>query len=113
MASKILFRVRKFLNRVGYQSSAFIHFEVELHDDKDNSWVDSYFTISDCSRQISLEFGYPENEKEMKNNELKIKLLKENIIAFEKALKTAHLQVLARKAKDKKLEKAKAKTRKR
>lgn len=66
MATKVLFRKRKFLNRMGHHSGAFIFAEILreswTHRDKKtkkkstHSHRDITLSIADCSRIINLDF---------------------------------------------------------
>ena len=44
---------RKWLNRKGFESTAFVYATV---NERWNQWLDGGITISDCSRQITLDF---------------------------------------------------------
>jgi len=85
MATKVLFRKRKFLNRMGYHSGAFIFAEILreswTHKDKKtkekstHSHRDITLSIADCSRIINLDFnlGYlPEASNGLKKLDLYI-----------------------------------------
>jgi hypothetical protein len=61
------YRRRRWLNRLGYQTTAFVYADLEcsVEDFKDGKkhmvWIQGSFTISDCTRQITLDIQGDQN----------------------------------------------------
>ena len=99
MATKVLFRKRQFLNRMGHHSGAFIFAEILreswTHTNKKtkqkstHSHRDITLSIADCSRIINLDFdlGYlPEARNGLKKLDILIDTLKEFKEAYTKEI---------------------------
>lgn len=76
------FYLRKWLNKPGHHSTAFVFAAIE---DSDNTYSDVAFKIADCDRQISLDF-YAGNKRELTNALAKIDLLVDSLQQFREAL---------------------------
>lgn len=76
MAKKL--RIRKFLNKMGYQTTAFIYVSANKYDD--DGWVGADVQIGDCDRRVSLTCGYNSgNPKEKANAQHKLDTLIESL----------------------------------
>lgn len=77
--------IREFLNKESWHSSGNILFEVpKLDARKKDSYPDeATITITDCSRSISLDLGWYD-EEELENSLYKLNLLVDGLIKFRK-----------------------------
>ena len=93
---------RRFLNLLSYSGIACIETNIPKVGKFENG--NGYLTISDCGRQITLDF-YVSDKKGSDNSFRKLKVLKEAIEEFESHLTLTRqrvLEVQAEKAKKKK-----------
>ena len=86
MKSKILYRVRKFINKKGHQSTAFIFAEIYKNISKgrynkktkkrkkDYVWYGIELKLSDCDRNINLSIDC-DNKRQVKNSIYKLDVI--------------------------------------
>lgn len=77
---------RQFLNKKGYQSTAFIYSKIYRSGD---GALNVDLKMGDCDRVVSFDFN-TWNEQEWKNSLHKAKLLADGIQEFTKALQAAY-----------------------
>jgi hypothetical protein len=77
---------RRFLNKRGHHAGGYILAAVEDTSKRkdDFDWVDIEFTIADCGRQISLDFGV--GSKDLANSLYKLDVLIDTLNKFRTAL---------------------------
>jgi hypothetical protein len=71
---------------------ATVQYEVEImkyNQNSDSAYMHAYLSISDCTRQIQLEFG-PDDDDSMENSLKKLALLRSVITEFEEKLIAAN-----------------------
>ena len=77
---------RHWLNSINHHDSGAVHFKVSR--DSDYKWVDASFTVWDCSRKITLDFNFEDNQEAQHRAE-KIDILIEALYDMRKALGAA------------------------
>lgn len=112
---KVLFRARKFLNKLGKEEGAFILSEIQrttyqARKDKKTGKlplpsVSVYctFKVADCDRQINLSFNM-ENKKSFVNSLYKLAILEATIKQFKEVFQKEYTE-LTRLAKEGKIRK--------
>lgn len=107
-----LYRKRKFLNKKGYQSGAYVFADVERNESKYKNhkgkkihYIHHYFNfkLSDCDRVISLDFDIGSNG-EFKNSLHKLDVISDTLKEFRHKLIECYTeqQELKRKQKEEK-----------
>ena len=84
---------RRWLNRPGFHTTAYVQSQVELDKSSDDDGLDlmASFVLADCRRQVSLDFDVYSNHSvaDRKNALRKARLLRRSINAFCDALEAA------------------------
>jgi hypothetical protein len=84
---------RRWLNRPGFHSTAYVQSQIELDKSSDNDGLDlmASFTLADCTRQASLDFDVFSNHSaaDRKNALRKARLLRQSVNDFCDALEAA------------------------
>lgn len=100
MPEKRLYYKREFLNREGHNGLAAIL--ADVGDPGKQNYFDATLTISDCSRNISLEFWYDEEDGSVDNSLEKIDIIIKTLREFKSAYKKAAAKALRNQARNKK-----------
>lgn len=94
MSQEIDYLTRDFLNLEGFHAGAYLLATVKAgrRDDPTSSeaWVEASLTLTDCNRQIQLDFS-AWNAEQRDNALFKARILKDRIDAFVETFQLAHL----------------------
>src|SRR5688500_802753 len=89
---KYAYYIRDFLNKKGFHSIAFILAHVDEHTVEQlasqnyDSWCDAQITLGDCSRAITLNFDFGDDEDDQDNALYKVDRLLIELQKFKEAI---------------------------
>ena len=93
MPTEIDYLTRDFLNLEGHHAGAYLLASVKAGQREDptrfEAWVDASLTLTDCNRQIQLDFS-AWNAEARENALHKARLLRDRIDAFVETFELAH-----------------------